>query len=182
MAIRVRGSFIEYIFPIGDLCCVVGTPEDLRSDACTLRRWYKDGTSRAPDSRRTHKNTFMSEFDTRILGRLSSVSSKNIYVNIVSISVFLVYENLRKHYLTIFDSYGAQASDTLGWPGWSCISLLSKSSTEGGSIFIQICVILEVNSKNSKHTYMHSATIHLECPLAQVHQVAVHHLLDLLPV
>ena len=180
MAIRVRRSFIEYIFPLGDLYCVVGTPEDLRRDACTLRRWYKDGTLRAPASRSTHKNTFMSEFDTRILGRLSKVSSRNIYINIVNISISFARKNLRSRCLTIFDSYGAQASDTLGWPVWSCISLLSKSSTEGGSKFIQICVIFKVNSKNSKYTHVHSATIHLECLLAQVHQVAVHHLLDLL--
>ena len=97
IAIRVRRSFIEYIFPLGDLYCVVGTPEDLRRDACTLRRWYKDGTSRAPASRSTHKNTFMSEFDIRILGRLSRVSSKNIYIKVVKILIALAHKNLKDY-------------------------------------------------------------------------------------
>ena len=138
MAIRVRRSFIEYMFPLGDLYCVVGTPEDLRRDACTFRRWYKDGTLWAPASRSTHKNTLMSEFDIRILGRLSRVSSKNIYVKIVKIVIALTHKNLKDHQLTIFDSYGAQAS---GWSMWPCNSLSSKSETEGGSKSVQICVI-----------------------------------------
>jgi hypothetical protein len=53
---------------------VVGTPDDFRREACTLRRWYKEGTLWAPASRSTQRNTFMSEFEILILGRLSRVS------------------------------------------------------------------------------------------------------------
>ncbi len=37
----------------------------------------------------------MSEFETRILGRLSKVSSKNIYVNKVNILIFHAYKSLK---------------------------------------------------------------------------------------
>jgi hypothetical protein len=81
-AIIFKGSFWKNIFPFADLCWLDGIPHFMRILSCIFRSESKDGTSCAPPSRKTQRNTFISEFEIRRRGRLSIVSSKNICINL----------------------------------------------------------------------------------------------------
>ncbi len=79
LAMMARGSFRKKILPWTDSQGIVGIPATSRSSFWIFRSRSNEGTSLAPVSLRIQRKTRISELEIRRCGKLSSVSSKNIW-------------------------------------------------------------------------------------------------------
>lgn len=153
---------------------MVGTPVDFRREACTWRRWYKEGTLRAPPSRSIQRNTFISELDIRILGRLSRVSRRNIYYR---------KESMFNHPLRIKE-FTTPHLWFIRWPrvvNLGFTSILRIFSEYIHIRCIQVYPKYDIHKNDAmEYTDVHSVATQIGYHLVPAHSTVIHHHLGLL--